>query len=88
MWLSNRDLCHAMERAVLAETVGFSVLNLMSENPGMRWDIEATKRTIGYEPRDGAAPVLTEALEQDERVALDLRRTVERLDAILQQRHW
>jgi NAD+ dependent glucose-6-phosphate dehydrogenase len=88
MWLSNRDLCHAMERAVLAEAVGFSVLNLMSENPGMRWDIEATKRTIGYEPRDGAAPVLTEALEQDERVALDLRRTVERLDAILQQRHW
>jgi hypothetical protein len=81
-------LCHAIERAVLAEGIGFTVLNLMSENPGMRWDIETTKRTIGYEPQDGAAPVMTEAIEQDERVALDLRRTVERLDAILQERRW
>ena len=31
-----------MERAVLAEGVGFAVLNLMSDNPGMRWDIETT----------------------------------------------
>jgi NAD+ dependent glucose-6-phosphate dehydrogenase len=59
MWLSNRDLCHAMERAVLVEGVGFAVLNLMSDNPGMRWDIETTKRTIGYLPKDGAVPVLT-----------------------------
>ena len=57
MWLSNRDLCQAMERAVLAEGVGFAVLNLMSDNPGMRWDIETTKRAIGYAPQDGAAPV-------------------------------
>ncbi|ODU56932.1 MAG: hypothetical protein ABS99_05395, partial [Acetobacteraceae bacterium SCN 69-10] len=41
MWLSNRDLCQAMERAVLADGVGFAVLNLMSDNPGMRCDIEA-----------------------------------------------
>jgi NAD+ dependent glucose-6-phosphate dehydrogenase len=88
MWLSNRDLCHAMERAVVAEGVGFAVLNLMSDNPGMRWDIETTKRTIGYAPQDGAAPVLTEVIEQDERAALDLRRMVERMDAILQERRW
>jgi NAD+ dependent glucose-6-phosphate dehydrogenase len=88
MWLSNRDLCHAMERAVVAEGVGFAVLNLMSDNLGMRWDIETTKRTIGYAPQDGAAPVLTEVIEQDERAALDLRRMVERMDAILQERRW
>ena len=88
MWLSNRDLCHAMERAVLADGVGFTVLNLMSDNPGMRWDIETTKRTIGYTPHDGAAPVLTEVIEQDERIALDLRGMVERLDAILHERRW
>ena len=40
----------------VAEGVGFAVLNLMSDNPGMRWDIETTKRTIGYAPQDGAAP--------------------------------
>jgi hypothetical protein len=82
MWLSNRDLCQAMERAVLAENVNFAVLNLMSDNPGMRWDIETTKRTIGYSPRDGAAPVLTETIEQNERNANDLRRMAERLDAV------
>jgi hypothetical protein len=88
MWLSNRDLCQAMERAVLADNVGFAVLNLMSDNPGMRWDIETTKRTIGYAPRDGAAPIVTEAIEQDERGALDLRRMVERLDEVQQERRW
>ena len=67
MWQSNRDLCQAMERSVMAEGIGFAVLNLMSDNPGMRWDIATTKRTIGYAPQDGAAPVLTETIEQDER---------------------
>jgi nucleoside-diphosphate-sugar epimerase len=47
MWLSNRDLCHATERAVVADGVGFAVLNLMSDNPldamGHR-DHEATDR--------------------------------------------
>lgn len=81
MWLSNRDLCQAMERAVLVEKVGFAILNLMSENPGMRWDIETTKRVIGYAPRDGAQPVLTDALVEKERGANELRRTIERLEA-------
>jgi NAD+ dependent glucose-6-phosphate dehydrogenase len=88
MWLSNRDLCQAMERAVLAEGVGFAVLNLMSDNPGMRWDIGTTKRTVGYAPQDGAPPSLTEAIEQDERSANDLRRMAETLDAVLQERRW
>lgn len=53
MWLSDRDLCHGFERAVFAENVDAAVLNLMSDNPGMRWDIEQTMRTIGYRPADG-----------------------------------
>lgn len=88
MWLSDRDLCHAMERAVLADNIGFAVLNLMSDNPGMRWDIETTKRAIGYAPQDGAAPVATEAIRQNERSAQDLRRIAERLDEVLQERRW
>jgi NAD dependent epimerase/dehydratase family enzyme len=88
MWLSNRDLCQAMERAVLAEGVGFTVLNLMSDNPGMRWDIETTKRTIGYAPRDGEAPVRTDTIEQDERAANELRQIVERMEGLLQKRRW
>jgi NAD+ dependent glucose-6-phosphate dehydrogenase len=58
MWLSSRDLCQAFERAVLVEGVQFAVLNLMSDNPGMMWDIETTKRVIGYAPQDGWTPVL------------------------------
>jgi NAD(P)-dependent dehydrogenase (short-subunit alcohol dehydrogenase family) len=88
MWLSNRDLCHAMERAVLADGIGFAVLNLMSDNPSMRWDIETTKRAIAYVPRDGATPIVTDAVAGDEHSAHDLRRMVERLDGILQQRRW
>jgi NAD+ dependent glucose-6-phosphate dehydrogenase len=88
MWLSNRDLCQAMERAVEAEGVGFAVLNLMSDNPGMRWDIETTKRAIGYMPCDGAAPVMGGTMERDERYARELRRTIERLDHMMQESRW
>jgi NAD+ dependent glucose-6-phosphate dehydrogenase len=88
MWLSNRDLCQAMERAVLADGVGFAVLNLMSDNPGMRWDIETTKRAIGYAPRDGAAPVATDVIAADERTACELRGMAMQLDDVLQQRRW
>jgi NAD+ dependent glucose-6-phosphate dehydrogenase len=88
MWLSNRDLCQAMERAVLAEGVGFAVLNLMSNNPGMRWDIETTKQAIGYTPRDGAAPVVTETIERDEHSGQDLHWMVTQLDRLIQELRW
>ena len=44
-----------MIAAISAQDVDFAVLNLMSDNPGMRWDIEETKRLIGYAPQDGSA---------------------------------
>ncbi len=56
MWLSNRDLCEAVEKAIDAENVQFAVLNLMSSNAGMRWDLSETCRVLGYEPRDGHVP--------------------------------
>jgi nucleoside-diphosphate-sugar epimerase len=58
-WLSDRDLCHAMERAVLQENIDFAVLNMVSANPGMRWDIEEATRKIAYKPKDGAAAIVT-----------------------------
>ena len=68
MWLSDRDLCHGVERAVFAEHVSFAVLNLMSDNPGMRWDIEQTRRVIGYAPRDGHTAISTPPIEEHERL--------------------
>jgi hypothetical protein len=66
----------------VADGIGFGVLNLMSNNPDMRWNIETTKRTIDHAPGDRATPVLTETIVHDERSAHYMRRMAERLDAI------
>ncbi|MHB1101278.1 MAG: NAD-dependent epimerase/dehydratase family protein [Devosia sp.] len=68
MWLSNRDMMHAIERSIKAENVPFAILNLVSNNPGMRWDLEYTRKTIGYAPQDGHVPVSDAAIiAEDER---------------------
>jgi hypothetical protein len=68
MWLSNRDFLLAMDCAVAAPKVGFGIFNLVSDNPGMRWDIEPARRRLGYRPQDGQAPVYTlHVIVEDER---------------------
>jgi NAD+ dependent glucose-6-phosphate dehydrogenase len=53
MWLSNRDFCHLMERCIVAELADrFVVVNGMSANTPMVWDIEHTRSILGYEPKD------------------------------------
>jgi nucleoside-diphosphate-sugar epimerase len=53
MWLSNRDYCHLMERCIEADpSIRFAVVNGMSANTGMRWDIEFAHSLLGYEPLD------------------------------------
>jgi nucleoside-diphosphate-sugar epimerase len=56
MWLSNRDFAAVIERAILADSAAWPapaiVVNGMSANSGMPWDLEATHRLIGYEPQD------------------------------------
>jgi uronate dehydrogenase len=53
MWLSNRDFCQLMERCIVADLPDrFAVVNGMSANTDMRWDIEYTRRLLGYAPRD------------------------------------
>lgn len=59
MWLSDRDFLNGMLAAIKAKNVSFATLNLMSDNPGMRWDISETKRVIGYIPKDGSAARVT-----------------------------
>ncbi len=53
MWVSDRDLCRAFECAILDRTVRFGVYNLVSRNPGMRWEIGSLKRDLGFTPEDG-----------------------------------
>ncbi|KLK94679.1 hypothetical protein AA309_02210 [Microvirga vignae] len=56
MWLSNRDFTAVMERALLADAAPWPqpgiIVNGMSANRTMPWDIESTRRLIGYEPQD------------------------------------
>ena len=89
MWLSDRDMCQAFERAVLAgPEVKFAVLNLMSDNPGMRWDIETTRRTIGYAPRDGAAAVVTPDLAETTEGARHARKLIETTEGFTLAKRW
>jgi nucleoside-diphosphate-sugar epimerase len=55
MWLSTDDLCQLMEQAIVVpkEPKTFIVVNGMSDNEGMVWDIEETKQLLGWVPKDG-----------------------------------
>lgn len=75
-------------RAVVADGCGFAVLNLMSDNPGMRWDIDATRRAIGDAPQDGAPAVRTGALDGSEGVVQAARALVERLATLVANQRW
>ncbi len=80
MWLSNRDYCHGFERAAIAENVEFAVLNLMSDNPGMPWDIEETRRVIGYQPQDGQEPEVSEEKQLRSDTLHDMYELVDKLE--------
>jgi NAD+ dependent glucose-6-phosphate dehydrogenase len=53
MWLSDPDFCHLMERCLVAPLPSrFLIVNGMSANTGMAWDLESTRRILGYQPLD------------------------------------
>lgn len=80
MWLSDRDLCQGLERAAVVPDVRSAVLNLMSDNPGMRWDIDETRRVIGFAPQDRHVAVSTAEGDEKDAARRVARQTVEQLD--------
>jgi uronate dehydrogenase len=67
MWLSNRDFLDGVQAAIDVADVSFAVLNLVSNNPGMRWDLSETKRVLGFFPKDGHVAVASaEDIAEDE----------------------
>jgi len=56
MWLANDDFLRAMERSLLAAPDHWParaiVVNGMSANDDMPWDLEGARQLIGYEPQD------------------------------------
>lgn len=52
-WLSNHDYCQLMTCCIEADpSIRFAVVNGVSANSGMRWDIEYARDLLGYEPVD------------------------------------
>jgi nucleoside-diphosphate-sugar epimerase len=69
MWLSDRDMLQGFVKAVEAPAdLRFAVVNLMSANEGMRWDIEATRQAIGYVPQDSHPTYSSASIELQERL--------------------
>lgn len=57
-WLSDRDLCHGFGRAVAADgDLRFEIVNLVSANRGMRWDMGKAERLLGFRAVDESVPV-------------------------------
>ncbi|MCS6865556.1 MAG: NAD(P)-dependent oxidoreductase [Gemmataceae bacterium] len=53
MWLSDRDFLHLMD-CCLSATISqkFLIVNGMSNNTGMMWDVDSTRQILGYQPLD------------------------------------
>lgn len=56
LWLSNDDWRQAVQCACTMPFEGFAVVNVMSDNVGMRWDLTDTERLLGYRPRSCHTP--------------------------------
>jgi NAD+ dependent glucose-6-phosphate dehydrogenase len=52
LWLSDRDYCDAMERAITAPNIPYATLNVTSRTHPSRWDLSETERVLGYVPKD------------------------------------
>ena len=53
MWLSDRDFLHLMDCCLTAKLrEPFLIVNGMSNNSGMRWNLTDPEEAIGYHPQD------------------------------------
>lgn len=59
MWLSNEDWAQAVVRSCLDPFSGYADLNIVSDNLGMRWDLDEARKAIGYVPISHYTPILS-----------------------------
>lgn len=57
MWLSNEDMTTLFAATIWTDHVGFDVVNGVSNNTGMKWDIKHTTNVLGWIPKDNIANV-------------------------------
>lgn len=73
MWLSNRDFIDGVKAAIATPGVSFAVVNLVSRNTGMRWDLTHTQRVLGFMPQDRFTPELSSEDVVEEEMARQAR---------------
>ncbi len=88
MWLSDRDFCEGMTAAATAPASGFAVVNMVSDNPGMRWSLDEMRGVLGFSPKDGAAARLPLRLRLTEFGAWMAQVGVPRLVSKLTRASW
>ena len=59
MWLGNQDWEQAVVKAITSPFNGAAILNIVSANQGMRWDLDLARATIGYVPTECHGPRLS-----------------------------
>ena len=70
MWLGDDDWNQAVVGACTAPWTGFEVVNVISSNAGMRWDLSDTERVLGYRPMSQHRPRLTLRRRMEDRAAM------------------
>jgi NAD+ dependent glucose-6-phosphate dehydrogenase len=90
MWLSDDDLCAGFLRAATHPLVPSSchVINLVSDNQGMRWDLSEAASAIGYLPKDASVPVETSEITRNARTAQRLRNAAAELITTAMEHRW
>ena len=61
-WLSDRDLVHLTERAILAPDINYGIYYGISANARAYWDITNAVSELGYRPVDNAETYASEVL--------------------------
>jgi nucleoside-diphosphate-sugar epimerase len=69
MWLSNRDFIDGVRCAIAVRNMPFAIVNVVSNNVGMRWDLKYTQRVLGFTPQDGFTPNLSPEDKAEEEMA-------------------
>ena len=52
-WLSEKDFCQAIDKAIAVEGLAFAILPVVSDNETKIWDLSETRSKLGYEPEKG-----------------------------------